>query len=66
MKLGDLLNTLASKCGLQNESSLIDLLSSQDIAQSDRLRRCLAWNSQAPILVIPSGYWDSNPRLGTL
>ncbi len=35
MTIGDLLNTLASKCGLQQEQALIDLLSSSDFAQRE-------------------------------
>lgn len=35
MTLGDLLNTLAAKIGLQNEPSLIDLLSSADLAKHE-------------------------------
>ena len=35
MTLGDLLNTLASKCGLQNDQALIDLLSSSELAHSE-------------------------------
>ncbi|HCS87196.1 MAG TPA: hypothetical protein DIW30_01815 [Bacteroidales bacterium] len=35
MTLGDLLNTLAAKIGLQNEPALIDLLSSADLAKHD-------------------------------
>lgn len=35
MKLGDLLNNLASKIGLQNEQSFIDLLKSADIARQE-------------------------------
>lgn len=35
MTLGDLLNTLASKCGLQNDQALIDLLSSSDLAHTE-------------------------------
>ncbi len=35
MTLGDLLNTLASKCGLQNDQALIDLLSSSELAHTD-------------------------------
>lgn len=35
MTLGDLLNTLAAKIGLQNDPALIDLLSSADLAKHD-------------------------------
>ncbi len=35
MTLGDLLNTLASKCGLQQDQALIDLLSSSELAHSE-------------------------------
>lgn len=35
MTLGDLLNTLAAKIGLQNEPALIDLLSSADLAKHE-------------------------------
>ena len=35
MTLGDLLNTLASKCGLQNDQAFIDLLSSSELANTD-------------------------------
>lgn len=35
MTLGDFLNTLASKCGLQNEPALIDLLSSSELAHTE-------------------------------
>lgn len=35
MTLGDLLNTLAAKIGLQNDPTLIDLLSSADLAKHD-------------------------------
>lgn len=35
MTLGDLLNTLAAKIGMQNEQDLIDLLSSSDIAHHE-------------------------------
>lgn len=35
MILGDLLNTLASKCGLQQDQALIDLLSSSELAHSE-------------------------------
>ena len=35
MTLGDLLNRLAAKIGVQNEPALIDLLSSHELAQHD-------------------------------
>ncbi|MCM1034938.1 MAG: hypothetical protein NC229_08490 [Bacteroides sp.] len=35
MTIGDLLNTLASKCGMQNNSALIELLSSSDFANHE-------------------------------
>ncbi len=35
MKLGDLLNRLAAKQGLQNDQTLIDLLSNADFANNN-------------------------------
>lgn len=35
MTLGDLLNTLASKCGLQQDQALIDLLSNSELSQRE-------------------------------
>ena len=35
MTLGELLNTLAAKCGLQNDPNLVDLLSNADLSQRE-------------------------------